>query len=289
MSLQQLLGEVPIQKFVAEYLHRLPFSLPDAAESICHLGTWNTFGEVLQSDAPDLMVVRDGARSECDDPQSLVEAQQLSAEGHTILVRHAERHHAGLAELAAGFRRDLKAPVNIHMYITPAGAHGFGWHYDAEDVFIIQTGGAKQYSLRKNTVNPWPLVETIPQDMRYEREMMPVSQVDLHAGDWLYIPCGYWHKAEALGESEPAISLAVGVMSPSAILILDLLRERLVDSLMWRQRLPIAGEASPLNEDEQAAQFTELLSMLADDAAMTLRSAAFQRALQTRVEVICVD
>ncbi len=79
------------------------------------------------------------------------------------------------------------------------GTPGFSWHYDAEDVFIIQTAGEKEYSLRKNTVNPWPLEETLPADMQYERELMPLMRVLLRGGDLLYIPCGYWHKAEAKG------------------------------------------------------------------------------------------
>src|SRR5690606_27495317 len=114
----------------------------------------------------------------------------------------------------------------------PPGRFGFGWHYDAEEVFILQTVGQKEYSLRKNTVNPWPLEETLPQGMRYEREVMPLMRCLLQAGDWLYLPSGYWHKAEA---RELSLSLAVGVMAPAAISILDRLREELLQSLVWRQ------------------------------------------------------
>jgi hypothetical protein len=41
-----------------------------------------------------------------------------------------------------------------------------------------------------------------------------------------------------------AISLAVGVMSRSAMDVYEFLRRRLVESLVWRQRLPIVGPAS---------------------------------------------
>ena len=82
-----------------------------------------------------------------------------------------------LKKLAAGFEDDFHAPANIHIYATPAGKYGFSWHYDAEEVFIMQTSGRKEYSLRKNTVHPWPLVETIPQDMGYSREIMPLMHV----------------------------------------------------------------------------------------------------------------
>ena len=156
-----------------------------------------------------------------------------------------------------------------------AGEHGFSWHYDAEEVFIIQTSGQKEYSLRKNTVNPWPLIETIPSNMGYEREVMPLMRVLLSAGDWLYIPCGYWHKAEARDLDETAISLALGVMSPSAIDTYDYLRARLLDSLLWRQRLPVNGAASAVSSDELVSHYRELFEQLADDLAKTLRDEQF--------------
>ncbi|HQU43617.1 MAG TPA: cupin domain-containing protein [Pirellulales bacterium] len=185
-------------------------------------------------------------------------------DGYTVLVRHAERGHAEIAELAAGFERDFRAAVDVHIYCTPADQHGFGWHYDAEDVFILQTAGSKEYSLRKNTVNPWPLVEALPSDMRYEREIMPLSRCLLSAGDWLYLPHGYWHKAEA---REASLSLAVGVMSPAALDVLDFLRQRLPDSVRWRQRLPVVGEASPLTAEELLEQHREMFAELGADLA----------------------
>src|SRR5205085_7566357 len=128
--------------------------------------------------------------------------------------RHAELHDEQLAELASSFAKDFAAAVNIHVYCTPAGEYGFGWHYDAEEVFLIQTLGRKEYSLRKNTVHPWPLEETLPSDMRYEREIMPLMRCELAASDWLYIPSGYWHMGKSL---ETSITLAIGIQPHSAI------------------------------------------------------------------------
>ena len=144
------------------------------------------------------------------------------------------------------------------MYCTPGGQFGFGWHYDAEEVFIVQTTGRKQYSLRKNTVNPWPIEETLPADMQYEREIMPLVRCELAAGDWLYIPSGYWH----MGESrETAISLAIGVQPRTAVDVFDFLRPQILDSLFWRQRLPVAGAAAAANDrlrEQYAAVFKQL-------------------------------
>lgn len=271
MTLQLLLEELPKQEFVSEYFHTLPYSRPGSAAELCPLGTWETVGRILEQPA-DVMVVRRGEQRPSDASLRLPQARALSEDGYTILVRHAERHDSRLAELASSFAADFHAPVDIHLYVTPPGTHGFSWHYDAEDVFIIQTAGAKEYSLRKNTVNPWPLMETIPHNMRYERELMPLMKAELQAGDWLYIPCGYWHKADSLAGEEAAISLAVGVMSPAAIQIFDYLRTRLVDSILWRQRLPLTGDAADLKPDEFDAQLAEICQSLATDVSAALQN-----------------
>jgi ribosomal protein L16 Arg81 hydroxylase len=277
MSIQDLLGDFPTATFLGEYFHRLPFTLAGAAQAACSLGTWAVLGDLLAHEAADVMVVRDGRRWEGTAPRDLAAAQDLSGQGYTILVRHAERHDERLGQLAAGFERDFAAPVDVHLYATPPGKHGFGWHFDAEDVFILQTAGRKEYSLRKNTVHPWPLVETMGHDLHYERELMPLMRVRLEAGDWLYIPCGYWHKAEAAASDEAAISLAVGVMSPAAIDVYDFLRERLLDSLVWRQRLPLATTLCGQSHDKIEAEYRSIFGQLADDLAAALRHPAAVR------------
>ena len=233
MNIETLLGEIPKTKFVQEYFHRLPFSLAGAARSVCQLGSWKMLGEILGQDGMDVMVVRDGHQDAGSDPTTVGAVKTLSSKGYTILVRHVKKHNEELEALATAFKDDFHAPVNIHIYATPAGKHGFSWHYDAEEVFIMQTSGQKEYSLRKNTVNSWPLIKTIPNNMGYEREVMPLVRGLLSVGDWLYIPCGYWHKAEARDSDETAISLALDVMSPSAIDVYDYLRARLLNSLLW--------------------------------------------------------
>jgi ribosomal protein L16 Arg81 hydroxylase len=195
--------------------------------------------------------------------------QQALAEGYTLCIRHADRHDPALAELAAAFQADFLAPIDVHVYCTPAEKPGFSWHYDAEEVFILQTEGTKDWWLRKNTVNPWPLVETIPADMRYGREIMPAMQCTLAAGDWLYIPAGYWHRTSAAAHST---SLSVGILSPSGMDVFDFLRNQLRDDLRWRQRLPVLGSANEKTEEELKAELAAHFADLAADLQRQLMS-----------------
>jgi ribosomal protein L16 Arg81 hydroxylase len=281
MDLQTLLGEFPIRRFVAEHYQRLPYSAAALAKPLCDLGTWRSLTTILSQPSADTLVCRRNEQYAGPLPQTESDAQRLVNDGYTLLVRHAERHDDRLADLAAAFACDFAAPVNIHMYCTPGGQFGFGWHYDAEEVFIVQTTGRKEYRLRKNTVNPWPIEEVLPADMHYEREIMPLVRCELAAGDWLYLPSGYWH----MGESrETAISLAIGVQPRTAIDAFDFLRPQLLDSLFWRQRLPVAGLAASLTEDERRQQAAHLLQQLGQDLQKRLADPANLEAFLQRIQ-----
>jgi 50S ribosomal protein L16 3-hydroxylase len=264
VNLQTLLGDCSLQRFIAEHYQRLPYSAAGLAGPCCELGTWQVLLQIIANPQADILVCRRNEQSTGQLPRSEQDVRRLLDEGYTLLVRHAERHDGRLAELATAFADDFAAPVNIHMYCTPGGQFGFGWHYDAEEVFIVQTTGRKEYQLRKNTVNPWPIEETVPADMRYEREIMPLMRCELAAGDWLYIPSGYWH----MGQSrETAISLAIGVQPRTGVDVFDFLRPKILESLFWRQRLPVAGIGEPVSDE---AQFAALFKDLAGDVGKML-------------------
>jgi 50S ribosomal protein L16 3-hydroxylase len=272
-TLEQLFSGYPLERFIDQFLHRLPIALPEAAEPFCSWGQWDILSDILKAPDNDVMVVRANEQYTGNLPRNSTEAQVLAEKGYTLLVRHAERHHTGIAKLADEFSRVFCAPVDAHIYATPSNQYGFSWHYDAEDVFILQLTGEKTYGLRKNTVNPWPLEETLPHDMQYGRELMPLMQVKLNAGDMLYIPCGYWHRGVVGESSETAISLAIGVMSRSAVDVFDKLRPRILDSILWRQRLPVVIDDAPTTDVVEL--YRALFDMLATDLGKTLRSSEF--------------
>lgn len=247
--IEHLLGDTPLTAFLEQHFLKLPFARAGGCEGLKQRLAWPAAARIISHPEADLIISHDGGRADVPRPTTAEEARELLSQGCTLGVRHADKHDAALGELARDFEADFRAPIDVHLYVTPAGRSGFGWHYDAEDVFVLQTAGSKHWELRKNTVNPWPLVETLPADMKYEREIMPLMRCALAAGDWLYIPAGYWHRTQ--GEEE-SISLSVGVLSPAAIDLFDFLRRELVESLLWRQRLPprVGRQGEPLTDDE---------------------------------------
>lgn len=274
MILQTLLGDLSVADFLEQHYLKAPFARAGGCRDFQALGRWDVLNQIIAQTEVDVLIGREGQPFQ-DTQREPFDASALLSRGYTIGIRHAERHHPSLQALAEEFRHDLAAPIDIHVYCRPANQPGFGWHYDAEDVFLLQLQGSKEWGLRKNTVNPWPLIETLPANMRYEREFMPLMHCTLQAGDWLYLPAGYWHRGQAREES---VSLSVGVASRTALDAFDLLRRRLLESLQWRQRLPIAGAASPFTTDELCQHYQELFGQLGQELAATLGSAGFAQA-----------
>jgi ribosomal protein L16 Arg81 hydroxylase len=245
--LEQWLGDASRAHFLREVYLTHPHAVAQGAVPLVTRLTWDTLHRVLpECDPRDLLVVRDGRLWRGADPRSRAEAEALLADGYSLVVRHAERHDAGLAELAEGFAADLGARVAIQLYATPRGRHSFGWHYDAEEVFILQTLGTKRYFVRENTVRPRPLLEAMPRDMEYEKEVSPLLVCPLVPGDWLYIPSGFWHVARA---TEDSLSISIGVLPPTAMDLFDRLRHAFAESAAWRTRLAPAGPSATLADE----------------------------------------
>ncbi len=211
MIFDRLLHALSPAEFVKQVYTRLPFSQPRLAEQVTSGIDWPLVARLLAQAEADVIIGREGQRLDRPQLLDLAALRDLMAGGSTLGIRHAQKLDGELLEVATEFEKALGGPADVHLYCTPAGHPGFGWHYDAEEVFILQARGSKEWWLRKNTVNPWPLLEAIPANQRYEREIMPVYRCLLQAGDWLYIPNGYWHRTQA---GEESISLSIGIRAP---------------------------------------------------------------------------
>lgn len=207
------LGELPRETFLAEHFHKAPLASPRTARRAIPFFRWETLDVILDGDtAPEGFIAKQGALTRRDLPRS-AEFKTLFESGHSIVIRRGEDHDPALRYLADSFSAELDAPVTIQLFATPAGYHGFGWHYDCEDVFLALTDGKKEYFLRENTVNPVPTIDNMPTNMQFERETSNTMATTLITGDWLYIPSGWWHVGRSL---EHSLSLSVGVLSKRA-------------------------------------------------------------------------
>jgi len=217
--LQRWLGDdLPVERFAREVMGRQPFARPAAAADAMPCLQWETLGRLLPREDLDVLVVRGGR--EHDDvprPRDLEGLRALLDRGLGLVVRRAERRDPGLATLGSALGRELGGrAVHVQLFVTAGETNGFGWHYDAEEVFIVQTEGTKDYYFRENTVSPpggagagGRAGDAQPTFERVREERSPVMTATLVAGDWLHLPRGWWHVAKARSDSL-SISLGVG-------------------------------------------------------------------------------
>jgi 50S ribosomal protein L16 3-hydroxylase len=141
--IEQILGDLPPRKFLDQFYTRLPHSRPGGAAGLTSFAGWAPVEAILQAKGVDAFLAREGLLWEEGRRPSSGQARELFGQGYTLVIRSAEKHDAELARLARGFGEDLASPVNVHVYSTPPGRSGFGWHYDPEDVFIVRRRGRK--------------------------------------------------------------------------------------------------------------------------------------------------
>jgi len=154
--------------------------------------------------------------------------------GATLSLPAIHRIWAPLARLCEALQTQLDHAVHANVYITPGNAAGFTPHYDTHEVFVLQVAGNKRWSLyappldlphRSQVFNPAAYTPTAP-----------LQQIDLSAGDLLYLPRGYVHSTATSASHSAHVTIGIRVYT-----WVDLAKEYLqacIDSPQWRQALP---------------------------------------------------
>lgn len=213
--LEELLAPKTLHEFEQQVLFQKPFACPNKARRFYQWISWPTLFEIFSQGYNNCWLPKQGHLPSTPELQSgvLTPEQAVGAfnQGRSILVRHAEQAHPRLKDVAQDFQDLFSDPIDIQLYVTPAGQEGFDWHYDLEEVFVIQTSGEKEFFLRTPTKKP-PLDRLVlPKTLNFDKDFIGGEiRCHLKAGDWLYIPAGVWHKARAHTHS---FHMSIGVMS----------------------------------------------------------------------------
>jgi 50S ribosomal protein L16 3-hydroxylase len=207
--LKEWVAEIGFEAFTRSHLGRCPMAAPDVGRAAAGTCDWRMVDELLASERADTIVVAGGELLPRKEPRSLAQLQALLRQGAGVAVRRADRASGPVDALARSLAEDLPGEQRTIVFATAGGTHGFGWHFDAEEVFILQTVGDKSYYFRANSVSPRPFRPDARAFADYCRETSPLMSARLHAGDWLYLPSGYWHAAHA---HEDSLSISIGVM-----------------------------------------------------------------------------
>lgn len=207
--LQRWLAPEDLATFREHSWRKAPFASAGIAHAAVASCTWAHLDAMLKDRSElDCLVISRGKLVERPRPRSLQELRLLFEEGIGIVVRQAERNAHELSQVCAELQCDVPGEQRVLVFATPRGTHGFGWHYDAEEVFIIQTAGQKEYYFRQNTIDPRPRRGAQPDFSRIRDEKSPMMSCRLLPGDVLYLPRGYWHVAQPKAHS---LSISIGI------------------------------------------------------------------------------
>jgi hypothetical protein len=201
------LHDMDVNAFRSSYLGRRPFACPESGRATVSVCAWSSLDPLLAA-SPDVLVVAKGEALPLEAPRSLAGLGRLFARGAGIVIRHPERQCMAIRELTRAVAQEIPGEQRVLVFATPEATHGFGWHYDPEDVFIVQTAGDKEYYFRENTIVPALLPYGQPDFSAHRNERSPVMSCRLWVGDFLYIPRGWWHVAYAHTAS---LSLSIGI------------------------------------------------------------------------------
>ncbi len=171
--------------------------------------------EVLAHAQIDTLVVQDSSlRDDIPAPRSLVELRALLLRGLGVAARNAAHSCPSIIRLCSALADVVPGEQRAIVFATPRRTRGFGWHFDAEEVFILQTTGDKTYYFRENTVSPRPLQPSPGAFLAFRQETSPLMSCRLIAGDVLYLPSGFWHATYA---HEDSLSVSLGVLSEGLV------------------------------------------------------------------------
>jgi JmjC domain len=266
------------------------------------------FGDLLDLDAVDRLVSRQGLRTPflrvAKDGQTYAASRftrgggvgatindqvddaaltRLYADGATIVLQGLHRTHAPLVDFGRQLTADLGHPVQINAYVTPPQAQGFSDHYDVHDVFVLQVAGEKRWLIREPVLRhptrdqPWT-------DHRAAVEaaarQTPLIDVVLRPGDALYLPAGFLHAAQALGETSAHLTVGVHTWTRTHLLT-ELVRSlQAVEGL--REPLPLGIDVTDRAEVGLELQETidSLRAALQEDALVAPVVAGMTRLAQ---------
>lgn len=178
----------------------------------------------------------------------------LFDQGATIILNAAEKTIPRLAKACIAIEQELKIRVQANIYITPPNSQGFAAHYDVHDIFTMQVKGPKTWRLYAAT-------EELPHTFNRIAEMPPlVKEIEMHSGDFLYIPRGVIH--EAFSSLVSTIHVNFSCKPRYGFHVLERLAELAEqEDVFFRRAIP-HGFSSNAERQEYEDQFREKLKGL---------------------------
>lgn len=111
-------------------------------------------------------------------------------------------------------------------YIAFGEKSSFRPHCDSRDIFVLQTVGKKRWIIYPPSFeNPLYMHKSLHMSEQYPCSKEPILDIELEAGDILYLPRGFWHDPLPLGQE--TVHLTIAIYPPSGLDYIEWLFNRL--------------------------------------------------------------
>jgi ribosomal protein L16 Arg81 hydroxylase len=275
-GLQELLVPLAVGDFLEAFWERRSLYVPGGSDKFVSLYSLEAFytglSHVPDNGSPPVKVSAgylEPSGRHCQIPLQPDQVLPMVGAGLAVHAAGLEATSPRLRALLGSLRRQLAvaADMDVSGFLSAAGT-GYGVHYDATAMWILQIAGAKRWWYAPAPAVVFPHASRIPSaeeaggDVAGLLREGELSEQVLRPGDLLYLPAGTWHRT--CGESL-SLHLSVGIRPASH---LDLIHRALAPALLalpdWRHFPTFrAGLLSPEQLKTRAeAVFTERLREL---------------------------
>ena len=275
--LSDLLNPVDVAEFFAEHYEKKPLVVRGNAES--------RFDDILTvADLDDLL------RLEQIPPQSIatlnnsdsvpmsavfkeedgVRRIELDADkllkqvhkGNSVILNRLQKYQPKLRRFTNRLGHETTCQIAANVYVSPPAGQALAPHYDRHDVFILQIDGSKHWKLYDS---PVPLPEK--RHLAEFDDATLAEEFELHRGDLLYMPRGFWHQAGTTDST--SVHVTVGLYPLQTKHLVNVLQQDLAENVFFRKSLhTVKAEAGGSDELERLfkdAIAKQLASISIDD------------------------
>lgn len=186
----------------------------------------------------------------------------------SLVVRHLENFNSSVMSVVKRLESLFEAFVFANAYYTPVRSQTFRWHWDVQDVIVLQISGEKEWNVYH------PIIELPHRDFQemknFKGELSKLKRKGrqtyrLTPGDFLYIPRGFIHEAKTIQQHD-SLHVSFGIETTTILDLLEVAKNQILDEAAnipsLRQRVPMKNISQ--RHDIQETDFSEVMCLLAD-------------------------
>lgn len=203
-------------------------------------------------------------------------------QGSMVRVRDLQQASPSVEHTARQIEQLLLAKCQANLYLAPMGGAGFPAHFDITDGFVVQCGGAKEWTIHEDYVDQarLPTTDTPWEPERY-KPLGPGKSVVLQPGDVLYLPRGVMHAARCTDQYSLHLTISLESLTYADVLLSEIRR--------LAHDIPDLRSRIPWSWNGEDAWLTEILRdqmrMLADRVEAEPSLQATRRTLMRNLDI----